>query len=517
MKPLLKFEGITKSFSGNIANNNIDLEIYKGEIHALIGENGAGKSTLMNILYGLIQPDAGRIYLNGKVLRLNSPNVAIRNGIGMVFQHFMLIPSLTVCENIVLGMEPKKGIFIDQKKAIKDVKKISQQFGLNIDVTEKVENLNVGIQQKVEIIKTLYRGAEIIVLDEPTAILTLQETEELFKTLKSLTAEGKTIILITHKLREVMAISDRITVLQQGKVKGNVLVGDTNEAALAKMMVGREVILKVDKDPLTPGCEKCKVENIVCKKNAEVNAIDDICLTLKEGHILGLAGVEGNGQTELFEVLSGLEKADKGKVLINEQENQIDIFNLPAHKIRKYPIAIVHEDRHKRGLILDYSVAENLILGRHRNKQFSKWGFIRKKNIEKYADEMIKKYDIRVSSREQKARNLSGGNQQKVIIARELDFNPEILLISQPTRGVDIGSIEFIHKKIIENREQMKAILLISAELSEIMSLSDTIGVLYGGKIIEYIPSVEATEEKLGLLMTGAHHVKAVKEEFNHE
>lgn len=499
MEPILRMKGVTKAFPGIIANDHIDLEIYKGEIHALVGENGAGKSTLMSILYGLYQPDEGEIYIRGEKTDISTPSVAINSGIGMVFQHFMLVPPLTVAENVILGVEPRKGIFVNRNKATKDVENISQQYGLKVDVNAKIETLSVGMQQRVEIIKTLYKGAEILILDEPTAVLTPQEVKELFATLRSLVAQGKTIIFITHKLKEVMELSNRITVLRNGKVVGNVMTSETNEAKLAKMMVGREVLLRVEKTEAKIGENVLKVDNVQCKNSRNLPALKGVSFEVKRGEILGIAGVEGNGQSELLEVLTGLRKATSGKVSINNE----DITNATPKKIKEKKVAHISEDRHKRGLVLDYTVEENLIMGYHDEKPFAKGGVLNFKSIEEHSNDLIPKFDIRTPSKEVLAKSLSGGNQQKIVVAREFYLDPDLLIASQPTRGVDVGAIEFIHRQIIELRDRQKAVLLISAELQEIMSLSDRIAVMYEGEIVDIVDAKTATEAELGLMMAG--------------
>ncbi|MBP5426526.1 MAG: ABC transporter ATP-binding protein [Clostridiales bacterium] len=513
MEPILSMKNITKTFYGNFANKNVSFDVYKGEIHALVGENGAGKTTLMSILYGLYPADEGDIYIRGNKIDISEPSVAIRNGIGMVFQHFMLVEPFTVAENIILGKEPKKGLFVDNKKAVEDVKKISQQYGLKVDPNAKIATISVGMQQRVEIIKTLYRGAEILILDEPTAVLTPQEVEEFFGILRLLKSQGKTIIIITHKLREVMEISDRVSILRKGELVGNVLTKDTDEHELATMMVGREISLEVDKKNISRGDVVLKIENLRAssKMGDEIEGLRGVTLEVHEGEVLGIAGVDGNGQTELLEVLTGLREAASGVIRLKGE----DITNLSSRKIREKGIANIPEDRHQRGVLLKNTLAENLILGDHYKAPFNRCGFLNRKAIHKNAKKCIEEYDIRPAKDNVKVRALSGGNQQKVIIAREFGADPELLIASQPTRGVDIGAIEFIHKKIIERRNNGKAVLLISADLQEIMSLSDRIAVIYEGEIVKVLNAKGATENELGLLMAGIKRSSSSTEEEN--
>ena len=501
MEPILRMKKITKTFYGKYANKDVNFEVQKGEIHALVGENGAGKTTLMSILYGLYQADEGEIYINGNKVDISEPNVAINQGIGMVFQHFMLVEPFTVAENIILGKEPKKFIFVDNKKAVEKVRKISEEYGLRIDPTAIIAEISVGMQQRVEILKTLYRGAEILILDEPTAVLTPQEVNEFFEILRLLKAQGKTIIIITHKLKEVMEISDRVSVMRKGQFIGCVSTKDTSEKKLAKMMVGRDISLKVEKEEIPKGEVILKIKNVYApsKMGNNIDGLRGITLDIHGGEVLGIAGVDGNGQTELLEVLTGLRKVTSGEITLKGE----DITKLSPRKIKEKKIANIPEDRHQRGLVLKNTVAENLILGYHYKKPFNHRGFLNDKVIDENANRCIEEYDIRPANKDIKVRAMSGGNQQKVIIAREFELNPELLIASQPTRGVDIGAIEFIHKKIIEHRNKNKAVLLISADLQEVMSLSDKIAVIYEGEIVKVLDAKEATEEELGLLMAG--------------
>ncbi len=499
---LIEMKDISKTFPLVKANDKVNFLVKKREIHALVGENGAGKSTLMSILYGLYHADEGEIYIDGQKTIISNPNIAIENRIGMVHQHFMLVPPLTVVENVILGMEPRKNyFFIDLKKAASEVKYLSEKYGFKIDPWAKIKDISVGIQQRVEIIKVLYRGAEILILDEPTAVLTPQEVEELFKILKSLKEQGKTIIFITHKLNEVMALSDRVTVMRDGRVVGTKETSQTNIPEIATLMVGREVLLTTSKAEQKTGKPVLRLEKINALNQHKYPVLKDISLSVREGQILGIAGVEGNGQTELVEVIAGLRPISSGKMYLYEK----DITGLNPRKIRELHIAHIPEDRRKRGFIADYSVAENLVLGSHYKPPFVKGCFLDPSEINRYANMLIKDYDIRPAVKENLLKSLSGGNQQKVIVARELEIEPILLIAAQPTRGLDVGSIEFVHKQILKERSKGKAILLVSAELDEILSLSDEIAVLYEGRIVEILINKDINRGKLGLLMTGAH------------
>ncbi len=493
---------ITKKFPLVLANDNVDFTVQQGEIHALVGENGAGKSTLVNILYGLLRPDRGTIRINGQAVRLSDPGDAINLGIGMVHQHFMLIPLFTVAENVVLGQEPSSGGVVDIRQANRIVRELSEQYGLKVDPTARVESLSVGIEQRIEIIKVLYRGAEILILDEPTAVLTPQEVDELFDIMRSLKDQGKTIIFISHKLQEVMAISDAVTVMRRGKVVGTVAIQDTSRQEIATMMVGRQVLFRIQRTPAEPGETVLSVKDVNALDNKNLPALRDISFDIREGEILGIAGVEGNGQSELVEVLTGLRRAQTGKVELNGQV----ITNYTPRAIRERGTCHIPEDRHRRGLVLDFSVAQNMVLGIHYCSPYIRkmlldvinFGPIREK-----AQRLLREFDIRPPDQQNPAGNLSGGNQQKVIVARELDQNPKLLIAAQPTRGIDVGSIEFIHQRLLQARDDRKAVLLISADLEEILSLSDRIAVMYEGQIAGVLDPAEATEARLGLMMTG--------------
>ncbi len=496
----VKMQGITKRFPGVIANDNINFELEKGEIHALLGENGAGKTTLMKCLYGLYEADEGEIFINGKEVNVTSPNVAIKNGIGMVHQHFMLVPPFTVAENIILGMEPTQNAMINRKKARKDVDELSKRYKLDIDSTAKVQDISVGMQQRVEIIKTLYRGADILILDEPTAVLTPQEVEELISIMKSLTDEGKSIIFITHKLNDVKMIADRVTVIRDGQYIDTVATESATTNELAKMMVGRDVNLQVNKDSSESGEVVYEVDNLHVLNNRELKAVNGVSFEVRKGEILGLAGVAGNGQAELTDALFGLRDIEKGQIKFKGN----DITNYNTKKIIEAGISQIPEDRQQRGLVLEFSLYENMVLGSHYKPPYAMGHQMNYKKIKETAKNLIEEYDIRTPNENILAKSLSGGNQQKVILAREMSREPDMLIASQPIRGVDVGAIEFIHNKLLEQRKEGKAILLVSMELDEILSLSDRIAVIYEGEIMDIIPREEATEEKLGLLMAGA-------------
>lgn len=502
MVKVLEMQGITKQFPRVLANDRIDFDVNQGEIHALVGENGSGKSTLMNILYGLYHADAGDIYVRGEKVQINEPRAAIDLKIGMVFQHFMLVEPLTVAENIVLGSEVRRGPFLDYKRSVEEVERLSAEYGLSIDPHAKISDLSVGLQQRVEILKALYRGAEILILDEPTAVLTPQEVDELMEVMRNLRDKGTSIVFITHKIREVLAVSDRVTVLRRGKKVGTKKTSETNEQDLAEMMVGRVVLLQVDKTPAEPGEEVLAVQSARVRDKLGTLRVNDVSLTIRSGEVLGIAGVEGNGQQELVEAIVGLTRIESGQIIFNG----VDITGWSPLRIKQAGLGYVPEDRHKRGLILDYSLADNLVLGLHSEPPFIKRLGIRDdKAVQDNAERMVEEYDIRPPLPNQLVKRFSGGNQQKVVVAREFTRNPELLICSQPTRGVDIGAIEFIHEQVISQRDQGAAVLLVSAELDEILSLSDRIAVMYNGKIVTVMPAHEATEHKLGFLMLGGN------------
>ncbi|TCP30273.1 simple sugar transport system ATP-binding protein [Scopulibacillus darangshiensis] len=511
MSYVIEMRNIRKEFPGIVANDDITLQVNKGEIHALLGENGAGKSTLMNVLFGLYQPEKGDIRVKGKKVNITDPNIANSLGIGMVHQHFMLIDKFTVTENIILGSEPTLGGKLDLKHAGKQVMKLSEQYGLDVKPNKKIEDISVGMQQRVEILKTLYRGADILIFDEPTAVLTPLEVKELTKIMKLLVKEGKSIILITHKLKEIMEICDRCTVIRRGKGIGTVEVKDTNPDQLASMMVGRQVNTKVNDEPYKPNGDVLIVDNLTVVDSRKVPVVDQLNLTVKGGEILGIAGVDGNGQTELIEAISGLRKVKKGSITLNQKE----ITNLSPRKITEKGVGHIPEDRHKHGLVLDFSVGENIVLQTYYQKPQATAGYLHYNNIYQKAKSLIKEYDVRTPDAYTPARALSGGNQQKAIIAREIDRSPDLLIAAQPTRGLDVGAIEFIHNKLIEERKQGKAVLLVSFELDEILNLSDRIAVIYEGRIIDIVTPSETNENELGLLMAGQKEKAAVQREEN--
>jgi simple sugar transport system ATP-binding protein len=497
----IEMKNIVKMFGNFKANDGVNLTVHKGEIHAILGENGAGKSTLMNILYGLYRPTSGEIYVNGKMVDIDGPNKAIELGIGMVHQHFMLIPPFTVTENIILGMEPVKGMgVVNIKEARKKVIEISDKYGLKVDPDAKIEDISVGMQQRAEILKVLYRGADILILDEPTASLTPQEILELVEIMHNLTKEGKSIILITHKLKEIKESADYCTIIRQGKYINTVKVEDVNENELASMMVGRNVEFKVDKKDIKVGDTVLNVEDIRAKDYRGVEVLKGLNLNVKRGEIVGIAGIDGNGQTELVEILTGLRKAESGRVTLLGQ----DAYNKTPRECFNKGISSIPADRQKHGLVLEFSVAENLVLQNFGEKEFSKNGFMLKDRINENAKELVQKFDVRpADSMDKPAGHLSGGNQQKVIIAREVTNDKDLLIAVNPTRGLDVGAIEYVHRYIVEQRNKNKAVLLVSFELDEIMSLSDRIEVIFDGQIVGSVPGKDADENTLGLMMAG--------------
>jgi ABC-type uncharacterized transport system ATPase subunit len=502
MTPVLELRGITKRFPGVLANDHIDLTLEEGEILALLGENGAGKTTLMNILYGLYQPDQGEIIVRGNKVAVHSPSDAIAAGVGMVHQHFMLIPVFTVTENVMLGQETlRPGGILNRMEASKKIRQIVEQYNLEVDPDSYVKDLPVGVQQRVEIIKLLYREADILILDEPTAVLTPQEADELFKIMHSLAERGKSIIFITHKLREVLEISDRITVIRRGKVIGSTLPADADQYKLAEMMVGRAVQLEVEKTPPKVGKTVLKVENLVVVDERKQIAVDDISFEVAAGEVLGVAGVQGNGQTELVEALTGMHATQSGKIILLDKE----ITHASPRQITELGCAHVPEDRQRDGLVLAFPVADNLILNTYYEPPFTKGVVMDEKLIHTHADQLVGEFDIRTPSSSTAASSLSGGNQQKVIVAREFSRPIKLLVASQPTRGLDVGSVEYIHERIIQKRDEGCAVLLVSSELDEIMGLSDRIAVMYRGKIVDVLLAEQATKEKVGLLMAGVH------------
>ena len=505
MEYVIEMLDIRKEFPGIVANDNITLQVKKGEIHALLGENGAGKSTLMNVLFGLYQPEKGQIRVNGQEVKITDPNVANDLGIGMVHQHFMLVQNFTVTENIILGNEPTRTGKINIKKAAQDIQELSNQYGLSVDPYAKIQDISVGMQQRVEILKTLYRGADILIFDEPTAALTPQEITELIQIMKKLIQEGKSIILITHKLKEIMSVCDRCTIIRKGVGVGTVSVKETNPDELAALMVGREVHFKTEKKTATPKEAVLTIKELVVEDSRGVEAVSSLNLNVRAGEIVGIAGVDGNGQTELIEAITGLRKTKSGSITLKNQE----LSTLSTRKITESGVGHIPQDRHKHGLVLDYTIGENIGLQTYYQKPISKSGILNYKELYKKAKELIAEYDVRTPSEYTQARSLSGGNQQKAIIAREVDRSPELLIAAQPTRGLDVGAIEFIHKKLIEERDKGRAVLLVSLELDEVINLSDRIAVIYEGEIVDIVDPKETNEQELGLLMAGGTREKA--------
>ncbi len=501
MPPVLELRGITKQFPGVLANDNINLTLEQGEIHALLGENGAGKTTLVNILYGLYKPTRGEIFIKDQKVDIHGPTDAIRQGIGMVHQHFMLVPVLTVTENVMLGEESiHGGVFLDRKIVTQRIRDISERYGLKVDPGAYVKTLPVGIQQRVEIIKVLYRDANILILDEPTAVLTPQEVEELFSIIKSLVAQGVSLIFITHKLKEVLAVADRITVIRRGQTVGTTTPAETNEQSLAEMMVGRAVILTVKKKPAHPTEPTLVVENLCIKDDRQGIAVDDVSFEVKAGEVLGVAGVQGNGQTQLVEALTGLRQVESGTVKIDGQ----DATNATPRQITEFGVAHVPEDRQRDGLVLTYPLTANIVLNTYYLEPFAKNGVVNREEVRKITTKVVEEFDVRTPSIDVPVATLSGGNQQKVIVGREFSRPIKLLIAAQPTRGLDVGSIEYIHGRIIEKRDEGTAVLLVSTELDEIRALSDRIAVMFEGKIVGILPANRVTKEQLGLLMAGS-------------
>ena len=491
---------IRKEFPGIVANDNITLQLEQGEIHALLGENGAGKSTLMGMLFGMYRPDKGCIKVKGKEVKISNHNVANELGIGMVHQHFKLVENFTVTENIILGCEPKKLFGVDIKGAAKRIEELSKQYGLNVDPYAKIEDISVGMQQRVEILKMLYRNAEVLIFDEPTAVLTPQEIEDLLEIMRNLTKEGKSIILITHKLKEIKSAANRCTVIRRGKYIGTVNVKETSESEMAKMMVGREVSFSVEKEEAKPKEVVLKMDNLCVKNNKKVLGLKNFSLEVRAGEIVGIAGVEGNGQTEIVEALTGMRPVESGTIMFKNK----DITKESIRQRIDEGMAHIPEDRHKRGLILDYTMEDNMVLKVYKNKPFSKNGLINKKEITKYANHIIETFDVRSGEGGKSiARSLSGGNQQKGVIGREVESNPDLLIAVQPTRGLDVGSIEYIHKRLVEQRDNGKAVLLVSLELDEVLNVSDRIAIVNNGELIGIVNANETDENEVGLMMAG--------------
>ncbi|WP_195999809.1 ABC transporter ATP-binding protein [Clostridium sp. 1001271B_151109_B4] len=500
MEYVVEMLNIRKEFPGIVANDNITLQLKQGEIHALLGENGAGKSTLMGMLFGMYKPDRGCIKVRGKEVKISNPNVANDLGIGMVHQHFKLVDNFTVTENIILGCEPRKGLTVDIKTAAKKIEELSKQYGLNVDPYAKIENISVGMQQRVEILKMLYRNANVLIFDEPTAVLTPSEIDELISIMKNMTKEGKSIILITHKLKEIKEAANRCTVIRRGKYIGTVNVEDTTEADMAKMMVGREVAFKVEKNEAKPKDIVVKIEDLCVNNNKKVLGLKNFSLDIRAGEIVGIAGVEGNGQTELVEALTGMRSVESGNIIFKGR-------NIIKDSIRERiddGMAHIPEDRHKRGLILDYTMEDNMVLKAYKKKPFSNKGLINRSKISEYAQKIIETFDVRSGEGGKSiARSLSGGNQQKGVIGREIESNPDFLIAVQPTRGLDVGSIEYIHKRLVEQRDLGKAVLLVSLELDEVLNVSDRIAVVNNGELVGIVNASETNENEVGLMMAG--------------
>ena len=493
---------IRKEFNGLVANDDITLQLRKGEIHALLGENGAGKSTLMSILFGLYKPEKGVIKKDGQVIKMNGPKDANKYKIGMVHQHFKLVEVFSVIDNILLGVEDTKFGFVRKKEAKEKIKKLSEEYGLNIDINALVENISVGMQQRVEILKMLYRDNEILIFDEPTAVLTPQEIEELLKIMKNLAESGKSILFITHKINEILAIADRCTVLRKGKCIGTVDIKGTTKEELSEMMVGRKVEFVVDKKEMEIGDNILEVKNLVmASEHKNKNSVNNVSFNVRRGEIVCIAGIEGNGQTQLAYGITGLEKIKSGSVILNGE----DISNCNINNRNKKGIGHIPEDRHKHGLVLDYTLEDNLVLKKFKEERFQKFGFIKKDSVREFSNDLIEKFDVRSSQGPITiARTMSGGNQQKAIIAREIDIDPELLIAVQPTRGLDVGAIEYIHKRLVEQRDLGKGVLLISLELDEVMNVSDRILVMYEGEIVGELDPKKTTINELGLYMSGS-------------
>jgi simple sugar transport system ATP-binding protein len=497
--PILELRNVTKTFPGVVANEDVSVSLDRGEIVALLGENGAGKSTLMNIVYGLLSADSGEILVGGKPVQIKSPRQAIDLGIGMVHQHFMLVEPFTVTENIILGSEPTHADVIDFDKARSDVLAISEKYGLAVDPDTKIMDLPVGMQQRVEILKALYKGASILILDEPTAVLTPQEVQELFEVVRSLVAEGLSVVFITHKLEEVIAVSDRIVVMRAGRVVGETRPSETDTAGLARMMVGRDVVFRVEKTPAECGDNILHVSDLEVRDDRKLEAVKGVSFDVCAGEVVAIAGVSGNGQAQLVEAITGLRKVESGTVELAGN----DITDDSVRKTTEAGISHVPEDRHRRGLVLEFDLAENMILGDHHGHPFTRRGVMDTRQIGTITEERVEDYDVRTPSITVQAQTLSGGNQQKLVLARELGRDPQLLIAAQPTRGLDVGAIEFVHTRILEARDSGKGVLLISLELEEVQSLADRILVMYEGRIVHEFEAGEATNEELGLYMTG--------------
>lgn len=507
---VLVMENIRKVYSnGFIANKNVNLSVNKGEIHALVGENGAGKSTLMKVLFGVEKPEEGHIYLRGKEVHIDNPNMAIQMGIGMVYQHFMLVPSLTVAENLVIGMEPRKNrLFFDMDKAVEMVREVAQKYNFDIDPLARIQDLSVGQKQKVEILKVLIRGAEIIILDEPTAVLTPQETRELFVELKELKKQGHTVIFISHKLNEVTELCDRVTVMRAGRTTGVRNITDVTQQDISRMMVGRDVILTIDKEAPRTGGEVLRVSHVTKRMTEEKKILDDVSFRVRSGEILGVAGVEGNGQKELSEIITGLDRQYEGSVIIGT--GGFNVMDCSVRQIREAGVAHISEDRMTYGIVGDGSISDNIISDRYYRPEFQRGILLDKKKINDLSDKLIEEFAIKCDNREQPIRMLSGGNMQKVVTAREFTTNASLIIANQPTRGIDIGASDFIRRRLVKLRSEGAGVLLISADLNEVMEVSDSLIVMHNGRIVAYFPDAKKiTEDELGEYMLGIREMSA--------
>jgi len=502
----IELRGIVKRFPGVVANDHVSLTVQAGEVHALLGENGAGKTTLMRILYGLYQPDQGEILLDDRPVRLHSPADSIRHGIGMIHQHFMLVPTLTVAENVALGLPSTRGVLLDTDRVAQRIRQLATSYGLQVDPSAYVWQLSVGEQQRVEILKALYRGAQVLILDEPTAVLTPQEVQDLFVTLRRMVAEGHLLIFISHKLHEVLTISDRVTVLRGGRVVESLVTADTDRKELARLMVGREVLLRVDRPAVDKGRVRLRLDDVWAEGDRGLPAVRGISLEVRAGEILGVAGVSGNGQRELAELIAGLRRATKGRVTLDEH----DISGWEPDRRLAHGLAYIPEERMRDGVIRELSVEENLIIEDHGRPPFARGIFLNFARIAQHVDRLIREFEIKTPSRSTPLRNLSGGNIQKLILARELAKRPSVLVAAQPTRGVDIGSTEYIHRRLVEQRAAGTATLLISEDLDEVLNLSDRLAVLYEGRVMGILDREEATVERLGLMMAGVPLAEAL-------
>ncbi len=499
--PAVRMDGITKRFARVVANDSVDFEVESGSIHALLGENGAGKTTLMNVLYGLYQPDEGSVAIDGEVHDFGSPRDAIDAGIGMIHQHFMLVDTMTVAENVVLGNEPRKwgGLAVDHERASEAVRDLRDRYGFDVDPEATVEDISVGVQQRVEILKAIYRGADVLILDEPTAVLTPQEVEGLFTILEEMTAQGKTIIFITHKIGEAQAVADEITVLRDGERIGTVAADEVSREEIAKMMVGREVMLATEKSPVEAGDPVVDVDGVTVSDSRGVTQVTDVDLTVRSGEIFGVAGVDGNGQSQLVEAITGLRKPDSGTVRFAGE----DVGRRSRRERIENGMAYIPEDRHSRGLVMDFDLVENALLGSQHTSPYANGGRIDWDETREHATDIVEEYDVRTAGVDAAARSLSGGNQQKFVVGRELGRDPSLIVASHPTRGVDIGSVEFIHERLLEMRSSGKGVLLVSSKLDEVQQLSDRLAVIYEGEIMDVVDPDDVTEEEIGLLMAG--------------